>query len=351
MFKELKKRLEKSNIVIRVTNDVETARVGFTNRKFRVDISDQPPFDTDDMKFLALVHELGHIVRGDLKMTSLKLKEMEEEDKAAAAFRYNIAADAHINNKSFVSKVVGITPVEYGTLRLQFPELPKEIPSTQIIYEVLSKQDKDNLPKAFDEFGDIEGVISDEDQTRAAMGVRIAAESLGIDNLKTVVKRNTKVFKPNPIPSIDNLLKKVNGFGGTYKFSRTWRRPNTRNKHIRGGGYQPRPRGTIIIDSSGSMSSHVGTMLGICSSLNRTHDLMFIVHDTSVSYKGKQIPTSLPSGGTQFLDAYLAAASDRPDIVVHLTDGETSDSKEALSKLSCPVIWARPDNKFVAEVM
>ena len=345
-----------------VMNGVETAYVTWRNERYEINI---PYHWSPEQRYGALCHELSHIVRGDVnrcvKEFKARSEAVEDDEKPFDPDVWNIASDSQINRgliEKILSTLEGLDIITYEKLREKVDELPMIAPSTQAIYDILVEmkdKQREALQQLIDSLSDHIGEGDDSrdptevDRAKAAVNIRNAAKEVNDDSLERSisdaidgkkVKVSSKGYEAKTVASIDSLIKMVKGFSKDRRFSRTWMMPSFLGHDSRGVAYMPKAHVVILIDTSGSMQSFKPVMFGIAKALKHSHDLTFILHHTQPYYISTKLTDEWESGGTSFIPSYRAinSLSSKVDLVVHLTDNETNDRKEAYDLATCPVI-------------
>lgn len=319
------------------------AAVCLTKSGYELVVGDEYAKAADEEQCTAILHEMGHILRGDcLLMAKRKFTHNQ-------CTQWNIAADAGINyglNEESVHKLNGVW---YPNLIEMFEnDLPREyLPSTLQIFDAMQAQTKemecsmDSL--SYDNGSDIselrkshaKALLDARDMLKDVPELQGHITGLNFD-LSSAKGRRLIVTEPYPLPLASIILKHINGKSfGTRINQRTFAREG-RVEGLRGSALLPRIKILAAIDVSGSCSHLVPRFVGASKWLSKRHSVDLVAFDTELYKYGPDVPVG---GGTAFRPVYEHAESKKYDAIIMLSDGCAGD---VTPMPNIPLIWVMP---------
>jgi len=331
--------LRKSGISLREDPAVPTACVHITQNKYEIILGKAYTTGTPAQKRTLLCHELGHIVRGDLRRKGLDPESLV------------IAADACINDALDHAIVKELSLITYEFLRQKFPELPPTLPTWRTIYNILQKH-KGTLNIAPPDTLK-PGEISDAGHAKIVLGIREDMQKIFPELAKQCKIANAGPSTSNPerkipsvplpAPAVTEILSRLNALGisGNAIQSRSYSRPG-RVSGLRGHIRAHMLLVSIGIDASGSTQSLLPILIGAAEWLSTEKievELWAWATDATRIYDLHTIPDSI-GFGTQVQSLYRKISPATTDALIILTDGEIVD---AAPTWPGPIIWVGPD--------
>lgn len=285
-----------------------------------------------------LMHEIAHLVRGDLVTWDRLRKEEGASHKA-----FNVATDASINGNLLGRVRLPRGSVTYDWVKERFGD---DAPSPSLWVERLYRW---LLERGG---GDIEDdIIVDilepggggEKMTQAWMRAALSAPP-GVDVPAMVPAPKYKRVEMPPVARlIQSLLRYARGGGSIRLHSRTHLREG-RVPGLRGVHRPYAARVVLAMDTSGSMAGYIGAYEDVSRALGQQGIEVerWVWADKAAPWPdGADMPDV--GGGTQLVPLLKAMGDAKPDALVIFTDGEIADGERAKALADSfffPIIWA-----------
>jgi hypothetical protein len=338
-----------AGIKLSVNRELETAAVCIDRDAGTYHIMVGPFFDSlpTQLRETVLLHELGHIVRGDcLIMGSTSIDQR----------RWNVAADTLINaglNRNHVEMLQGILLDQLGIGEFV------HIPNARVVYDLLEQQESQSSQSPLS--GDVRAADASDSRAReihddVVTRVKIAiselspAERAEIEAIisalpKVQLRELSRVEVPEVPYYLGDILRRVRRYesnSGELVRVRSYTRPG-RVEGLRGVTRYPRLRIAVVIDLSGSMTEYYPIVLGIAQYLARKHNITLIGHDTQARIMTlTQEDISQFGGGTSWDEAISLLETVKPDITIWFTDGEFENGSVTAIPFRRPLMMINP---------
>lgn len=362
-----------ANVTFIENNSIPTMGVGVKNN-VGIFLEYNPEFYdklNDEEKRFLWVHEISHIIRGDVFK---KFENYEEIDARLWNITWDAIINQHFNQKDIdlVKKLGGIV---YEDLRNEFPNLPSmlSLVSEYEIYRTLKdyqQESHDALKKLLDgmannKFGEVKPASEQLDSETKIKTL------IDVMNLQAQIKSDPETFKeyfghfaspgtyskkenyainkPVEIPIIEKIMSICKKAGNKFKKQRSYRREGLL-EGLRGLTRKRIGKVFLGLDVSGSVYSHISLFLGVASYLTFKK---FIVEFGTFSSEFHVYP-NLPrreveiqgaGGGTEIKEMMDYLKGKDYDLAIIATDGEIFDwSVDLTEQLSFPVVWLMTEN-------
>jgi predicted metal-dependent peptidase len=348
----LLRAIKQANIELVYSEDVPTSATAYNKETHQLAICLGRAYieGTDEEQVYLLAHELGHIYRGDLLVSTLQPD------------IWNVAADACIEHH--LRKTLGPMPsmtlstgqviegVTIEKLRTRFEKL-KDVEPTRAkpIYDIILEQCEEEM-KQYEGGCGMKGLDPEDAEARRA--VKRASADLtmskdyqevggaGRDEPKQLDRR---IIVSSPEYGLAERLRealraiKTFALGKTSVRTRSWARPG-RVEGIPSVARLPRAKVTVCVDISGSMTPMVERLCALVEGAAREFDVTWVAwaDRAAVVHNPRQIVNADVGGGTQLIPClHLVARSGHPDLCVIVTDAQLGDSP---AEPNFPVLWA-----------
>lgn len=283
---------------------------------------------SDDEKLKALLHEVSHILRGDLLIG-------KEFDPTLVT----IATDSIINTSNKINDEDQWT---YDKVRKYCPELPEQyLPCWRQIYSALTQRNP--APKESKTCNIILGDLDDAIRSvHISTVLRLRQELKSVvselpTSLREAVAGSIGIYKKSdplpPVKPIPAWLKKLvttpERFAGELQVTRSWAREHPGGIAVRGILKRPSLKVLVAVDCSGSVLPVLNTIRGAAQFLQSTYNVDVIYFSDTISSR----PENVLGGGTLLMPVTQEAVQRSVSLLAVVTDGQYFDREPALACL------------------
>ncbi|MEM4720563.1 MAG: VWA-like domain-containing protein [Candidatus Methanomethylicaceae archaeon] len=285
-----------------------------------------------------LLHELLHIVRGDL------LSHNMDKDPQA----WNIACDATINRDLRIPPEAG--GIKYEDVMKKIKEYPTKLVGSSYIFQKLLESEDDSDSESFDELGrsaEIGDVLSSH-----ISETRELKESLAEDKLDLPVKagrsKSDKAHKTLWTPTqerVHKVLFDLNSFL-SHNSKTVLKRSYRRERHplLRATTSVRTANVAVFIDVSGSTNQYWEIFTAVARYLKHRYQATVFVFDDEVRQWNLQ-GSIQAGGGTLFRPIAETIRKEKADIAIIITDGEFFDATAPVYGCKLAFVVPRTTNR------
>ena len=296
----------------------------------------------DEHKAHILKHEYTHLAFGHpLQISLQKLN----------GLRFNVAADAWINEVSPHKLTEDLGGITYTKLRKAIPELPEFLIDPLAIYRMIKVEE---IPVNGMDTLECEELSDSKAKGQAALEVLEARATMReaanngdefIDRMNEAItagyKGSSHKYSEVKIAAwLDSIYRQVDRLArqkqGDLVRRRGWRRPG-RLPGMAGSARRPSLHVMLALDVSGSTGTWWADLIAATRGLCRYHTVYVVCHSDTIVFQGNAIPVDAPvGGGTCFKPVCEVAQRVNPDCLIWVTDGESADHPTLPNR---PIFW------------